>query len=37
MAGADAELLSGLAKAAPEDTLEPELPICDPLHHLWIR
>ena len=30
MADADAELLSWLAKAAPEDTLEPELPIIDP-------
>ena len=32
----DAKLLEWLAKAAPEPTLEPELPIVDPHHHLWI-
>jgi predicted TIM-barrel fold metal-dependent hydrolase len=26
-----------LAKAAPEPILEPELPIVDPHHHLWLR
>ena len=31
MAGADASWLDKVT----EDTLEPELPICDPHHHLW--
>src|SRR5947209_11524161 len=26
-----------LAKAAPEPILDPELPIVDPHHHLWVR
>ncbi|CAE8608431.1 unnamed protein product [Polarella glacialis] len=29
------KLLQWLRKEAPEPVLEPELPICDPHHHLW--
>src|SRR5512142_1541917 len=28
---------SWLATAAPEPIIEPELPIVDPHHHLWVR
>ena len=31
----NAPLLRWLAQEQPEPVLEPELPICDPHHHLW--
>jgi hypothetical protein len=33
---ADAEHIQWLGTAVPEATLEPDLPICDAHHHLWI-
>jgi hypothetical protein len=33
---ADTALMEWLGKAEKEPTLEPDLPICDPHHHLWL-
>ena len=33
----EANFQAWLAKAPPEEVLEPALPICDPHHHLWDR